>query len=195
MSFPAVPADPPAASPSGRSSAPPVRRDRDCALRRCRLARSSSASRALRSGLRTGCVGLRCHAKVPSRRQKPARLQKRRSLWPCRGVSPNPASVSTHALRWRDRYGRSPPHSGSCRSSVVEHSLGKGEVESSILSGSTRISADVVSGRLSLETAVDGARPVAEAARDFRCDLVGERGDLALAAGHRLRLLYEFGCR
>ena len=30
---------------------------------------------------------------------------------------------------------------GRCRSSVVEHSLAKGEVESSILSGSTSISA------------------------------------------------------
>jgi hypothetical protein len=31
------------------------------------------------------------------------------------------------------------PISIRCRSSVVEHSLGKGEVESSILSGSTRL--------------------------------------------------------
>ena len=31
----------------------------------------------------------------------------------------------------------SPAPAGRCRSSVVEHSLGKGEVESSILSGST----------------------------------------------------------
>jgi hypothetical protein len=32
---------------------------------------------------------------------------------------------------------------GRCRSSVVEHSLGKGEVESSILSGSTRFFNDL----------------------------------------------------
>ena len=36
-----------------------------------------------------------------------------------------------------DSYGRRPPHPASCGSSVVEHSLGKGEVESSILSRST----------------------------------------------------------
>jgi hypothetical protein len=32
------------------------------------------------------------------------------------------------------------PRPARCRSSVVEHSLGKGEVESSILSGSTSLS-------------------------------------------------------
>ena len=52
------------------------------------------------------------------------------------------------SLRRMSRYGNEPRaffgafcpsngFSGCCRSSVVEHSLGKGEVESSILSGST----------------------------------------------------------
>ena len=42
------------------------------------------------------------------------------------------------ALAYRSALWQKPPHSGPrCGSSVVEHSLGKGEVESSILSRST----------------------------------------------------------
>ena len=46
------------------------------------------------------------------------------------------SQTSTDALRLPVQYGRSPAIA-SCGSSVVEHSLGKGEVESSILSRST----------------------------------------------------------
>ena len=52
--------------------------------------------------------------------RQPAYLVNRRGLVYCPPVAPGPDLEA-----------------GRCRSSVVEHSLGKGEVESSILSGST----------------------------------------------------------
>ena len=48
----------------------------------------------------------------------------------------NMAQLSTQPLSSSARFAI-PRHLPRCRSSVVEHSLGKGEVDSSILSGST----------------------------------------------------------
>ena len=49
----------------------------------------------------------------------------------------------------------------SCGSSVVEHSLGKGEVESSILSRSTSIQFHLQSVILNAETSQINGRPIA----------------------------------
>lgn len=78
----------------------------------------------------------------PRRRRRPTSLLFRDSQHCGTAMSQKsyPAKAFTEALRLAlrlpVRYGRSPAISG-CGSSVVEHSLGKGEVESSILSRST----------------------------------------------------------
>ena len=56
--------------------------------------------------------------------------------WPRAGRIAMSAPLWQNARRPCANFARR-PHGLSCRSSVVEHSLGKGEVESSILSGST----------------------------------------------------------
>ena len=51
----------------------------------------------------------------------------------------------------------------SCGSSVVEHSLGKGEVESSILSRSTRLQFNLQSVIFTAETGKTNGKPIAAA--------------------------------
>ena len=133
---------PAAASPSGRSSAPPVRRALVCSLRRCRLARSSPARRVLRSGCFAFSFepSLEAMSSVPTCRKTGAYRQKHGSLWPCRGARSSRAdTVNTRLALARCIWQKSAASAG-CGSSVVEHSLGKGEVESSILSRSTILS-------------------------------------------------------
>ncbi len=68
------------------------------------------------------------------------RLARRQALWQCpparaRNISGTPVGAPEFSVRWPSKAIRQI----SCRSSVVEHSLGKGEVESSIPSGSTSL--------------------------------------------------------
>ena len=124
-------------------------------MRRFKLARSTSARRSARASLEDGfgdfSLGGRLFMRNPAAlryrdgglRPHPAslafRLAPRQALWQCPA-----ACKSGHlARRFRRRacFFRGqllvPRAHPGCRSSVVEHSLGKGEVESSIPSGST----------------------------------------------------------
>jgi hypothetical protein len=105
-------------------------RARACCLRRLRFSRSAAASRAVRaaraSALPTlaiaqlkACRGRDCNLRLTGR------------------------ACARHAPYGKDRRAivalfATPGSCVCCRSSVVEHSLGKGEVVSSILTGSTR---------------------------------------------------------
>ena len=140
-----VPGDPlpTPTSPSGRSSAPPVRRERACALRRCRLARIPPRAAPCDGPL---CLpNQACRPRMPRTWswKSPSRWQRRakspRWLAFANRTHPKPLQhfrsdaeigtarksrdhvalswrqpgqrrMSTHAWRWRDRYGRSTPH-------------------------------------------------------------------------------------
>lgn len=132
---------PAAEMPSVLSSASPVRRERACAFRLRRFARSSSARRAFRWSWVVEGVLLSFAVMAAGPNRSPCSIvMSERNTYHCgRPMSAQKTSrlSDRHNLRSRESCGRSPPHSGRCRSSVVEHSLGKGEVESSILSGST----------------------------------------------------------
>ena len=107
---------------------PPPSRARFCALRRARFARSASASRRSFAGF-GGLRRLRRLAPVRHRRlssaavaagpERPAVARARAEL---------PLKIAPGPTKERPR---------RCRSSGVEHSLGKGEVQSSNLCGST----------------------------------------------------------
>ncbi len=73
--------------------------------------------------------GYRSFAEPPRCRQQPRRAPARRN----KPLAPSPELWHTNARR----RGTAPTTDQRCGSSVVEHSLGKGEVESSILSRST----------------------------------------------------------
>ena len=120
-------------------------RPRACSLRRLRFSRSAAA--AAPDGLPIAplcraCSWPACQSTRPTRPQPgfpAAALAPESALW-----QGSPRFVSPICLRF------------CCRSSVVEHSLGKGEVHSSILCGSTileqaeRKSCDVICIRLGL---------------------------------------------
>ena len=112
-----------------------VARPLACALRRLRLSRSAAAQAALLAGL-LRCLRTLVHGgkiKRPAPRDGSA---------PARALAAAVGACAAFALVARIAASR--PHSlrisqpaRRCRSSVVEHSLGKGEVVSSILTGST----------------------------------------------------------
>ncbi len=146
---------------SGGGSPPSTLWRRAAALRRFKLALSSSASRSWRVSLpapfpipafpgRFGwklpvMIGLSPSARVagfnfnlpaPPVSSLAFGLARRQALWQC----PPARSRSVPTRRpWDVRFFEA--FAFSCRSSVVEHSLGKGEVESSIPSGSTSLNA------------------------------------------------------
>ena len=129
-SFPA--ASPPVCAPIS-SAASSVARARPCALRRARFARSAALSRASRVSVRGSLGGFAMPPVSDLARLRPAcagpgcakfafRVGKGEIFpWP-------PCAPRAVGLK---------PRPQCCGSSVVEHSLGKGEVESSILSHST----------------------------------------------------------
>ena len=114
------------ATPSRRESASPWRRERVCSLRRARLARNCSAKRSSRVFVELRSAGILITSFSGDHHSGSLLCSKAGCM------------IHKPRLRSKKSYGRSQPHSSaSCGSSVVEHSLGKGEVESSILSRST----------------------------------------------------------
>ncbi len=107
-----------------------------CRILRCGCRLNPSRSRFHRPGRRRRCRPCnlptgKAYGSVRALRQfgKKRRGQSSRTDRHCQGLFDGPRTANR---------GRKTPD--CCRSSVVEHSLGKGEVESSIPSGSTRFS-------------------------------------------------------
>jgi hypothetical protein len=94
---------------------PAPARSRACALRRLRFSRNAADNRLLRASF-FSC--LPCPIMTVCLRQNPPYGKDRRAFW---------------------RFSHAASRHACCRSSVVEHPLGKGEVVSSILTGSTTV--------------------------------------------------------
>ena len=130
--------------PLSASAAPAVpassdERSRACSLRRCRFARSCLARRSLRGSLGGLLfIGSGVSRLSAARGRRPLLVLRSPDRPGSFAHSHELAQFAASALRWPVGCGRSAALSRSCRSSGVEHSLGKGEVESSNLSGSTR---------------------------------------------------------
>jgi hypothetical protein len=117
-----------------RSMAAPVARPLACALRRLRFSRNAALKRSRlafsgvfgpSSFIRSKITTVRPHQEDLGRRSDLARLRR------------FPPYGKDRRVRGRFESCRFPRPARRCRSSVVEHSLGKGEVVSSILPGST----------------------------------------------------------
>jgi hypothetical protein len=117
-----------------RSVAAPVARPFACALRRLRFSRNAAPRRCSRLAF-SGDFGPSCIAgKITTVRPHKEDLGRRSDLARLRRFPP---CGKDRRVRGRFESCRFPRPARRCRSSVVEHSLGKGEVVSSILPGST----------------------------------------------------------
>src|SRR4029077_543323 len=112
---------------------------RACCLRRLRFSRSATARRALRAARASALPLVPVLPLVTMAALKtcpPSPGNAASADWPlaCAGMPP----MASIAPPFHLGYWPLSRHPACCRSSVVEHSLGKGEVVSSILTGSTR---------------------------------------------------------
>ena len=116
------------------SAGSPAERPLACALRRLRFSRSAALRRRSRRAF-SGLFGpsfMRPDYDPPAPQGRPGRRLEARAC----ANSGHVARIATFAAVLNPVDFRKPAR--RCRSSVVEHSLGKGEVVSSILTGSTR---------------------------------------------------------